>query len=488
VDPDGNKATVTGSIDIKNLFHPELDMHLKADNWHALHSTAKDNPLFYGELYITADVRIKGPATNPNAEGTVNVLKNTKLTIVNPEQTPAAASPEGIVEFVNANDTTQKSERTNVLDTARFVKVKPKNGIKLNVTATPDAEIIVIVDQGTGDYVSARANAKLEMTIKPDGNIDMYGIATVSSGHYQMNYNFIKRRFVLQKGGTVTFNGDMVKNTSLDVTAIYEANIPPYDLLSRQLSDPGELVYFKQRLPFNVSVHATGSMMLPTLKFDIDLPENKVYPIAPDNLDLVQAKLAQLRSDTSEMNKQVFAVLIFNHFLSDDGFRSSASRSVTSVAMQSVSAFIENELNSATGNLIKGIDLSVDLASTDDYTTGSLRRRTDLSVSASKRLMNDRLKLTVGNNFELEGPQTSNNRNSAVPSNVAADYLLTGDGRYTMRVYHTNYDAGVLQGYVQENGVTLIMSRDYNRFKQIFMRRPRRPQNSTGTDRTNRKY
>jgi hypothetical protein len=207
-----------------------------------------------------------------------------------------------------------------------------------------------------------------------------------------------------------------------------------------------------------------------------------VYPITPDNIDLVQARLSQLRADTSEMNKQVFAVLIFNHFLSDDGFRSSSSRSVSSVAMQSISAFIENELNSATGNLIKGIDLSVDLASTDDYTTGSLRRRTDLSVTASKRLMNDRLKLTVGNNFELEGPQTSNNRNSAVPSNLAADYLLTGDGRYTMRVYHTNYDAGVLQGFVQENGVTFIMSRDYNRFKQIFMRRPRRPQTSASVN------
>jgi hypothetical protein len=191
----------------------------------------------------------------------------------------------------------------------------------------------------------------------------------------------------------------------------------------------------------------------------------------------VQAKLSQLRTDTGEMNKQVFAVLILGRFVSDDPFSSSAAQGVGFAAVQSVSTFIGQELNKLAGNVAKGFDLSVDLATTDDYTTGNMRQRTDLNVAASKRLLNDRLKLTVGNNFEVEGPQTNTNaQNNLIPSNLAADYLLTGDGKYTIRAYRRNYDEGVLQGYVTQTGLNFILSADYNQFKTVFMRRKRNTQ------------
>jgi hypothetical protein len=219
-------------------------------------------------------------------------------------------------------------------------------------------------------------------------------------------------------------------------------------------------------------------MMEPHISFDVTLPDNKVYPMSPDNIDLVQAKLSQVRTDTSELNRQVFAVLVLNRFISDDAFSQSVSQSFSSIAMQSVSTFIGEQLNSAAGQLIKGVDLSVNLATSDDYTTGSMRRRTDLSVAASKRLMNDRLNLTIGNNFELEGPQANTSGNSSiVPSNVAADYLLTSDGRYTVRAYRRSYDASVFQGFITETGLNFMVSMDYNRFRQIFLgKRHRRKQ------------
>jgi hypothetical protein len=118
---------------------------------------------------------------------------------------------------------------------------------------------------------------------------------------------------------------------------------------------------------------------------------------------------------------------------------------------------------------VKGIELNVDLAQSEDYTTGSRRERTDLSLAASKSLLNDRLKITIGNDFELQGAQNSNNRNtSALPGNLAADYNLTTDGRYVVRAYRRSYDEGVLQGFVTETGLNFIVSMDYNRFAQLF--------------------
>jgi hypothetical protein len=48
------------------------------------------------------------------------------------------------------------------------------------------------------------------------------------------------------------------------------------------------------------------------------------------------------------------------------------------------------------GDLISGVELNFDLVSSQDYTTGQLENKTDLNVGISKKLLNDRLKVTVG--------------------------------------------------------------------------------------------
>jgi hypothetical protein len=193
--------------------------------------------------------------------------------------------------------------------------------------------------------------------------------------------------------------------------------------------------------------------------------------LSADQIELIEGKLNQVRLDTSELNKQVFAVLILGRFVSDNPFSSGATNSAEFTAIQSVSTFIGEQLNQAAGKLVKGVDFSVDLASTQDYTTGTMQQRTDLNLAASKQLLNNRLKLTVGNDFELQGPQTSGNQSSVVPTNLAADYLLTSDGKYSMRAYRKVYDEGVLEGFVTETGLDFIVNLDFNKFKEVFMKK-----------------
>jgi translocation and assembly module TamB len=216
-----------------------------------------------------------------------------------------------------------------------------------------------------------------------------------------------------------------------------------------------------------VQLQMLGPLMSPALNFDILLPENNTYRISADAVQLVQAKLSQLRPDTSELNKQVFALLILKRFISDDPFSSDGGGGAGFAAKQSVSRFLGEQLNQFANRL------SVDLASTEDYTTGERRERTDLNISASKRLFNDRLKVTIGSNFELEGPQTKNtdDNSSGIPGNLAIDYNLSADGRYMVRAYRQSQDQGVIQGFVTETGVNFILSYDYNKFKNLFVRK-----------------
>jgi hypothetical protein len=148
---------------------------------------------------------------------------------------------------------------------------------------------------------------------------------------------------------------------------------------------------------------------------------------------------------------------------------------VGTYARQSASKLLTEQLNQLAAGLINGVDVNFDVTSTEDYTTGSMRNRTDLSIGLSKRLLNERLKISVGNNFELEGPQKSNNQQSNnIAGNVAVDYQLSRDGRYLIRFFRKNDYEGVVDGYVIENGLSFIISVDYNRFKEILFRRKQR--------------
>src|SRR5690606_31315184 len=124
-------------------------------------------------------------------------------------------------------------------------------------------------------------------------------------------YNMIRRRFDIAPGSTITFAGDPL-DAYMNITAIYNANVAPLDLVEKQVPDPAQLNFYKQRLPFDVQLKMSGNLMNPFISFDIDLPEGKSYRMSAEGVDLIRARLNQLRTDTSELNKQVFAVLIFN--------------------------------------------------------------------------------------------------------------------------------------------------------------------------------
>ena len=100
-----------------------------------------------------------------------------------------------------------------------------------------------------------------------------------------------------------------------------------------------------------------------------------------------------------------------------------------------------------------------------------MQNRTDLNVSLSKELLNDRLKVTVGSNFELEGPQRSKQRSSNIAGDIAADYMLSRDGRYMLRAYRKNEYEGELDGYIIETGVRFIITLDYNHFRDLFRKK-----------------
>ncbi|RYD95637.1 MAG: translocation/assembly module TamB, partial [Sphingobacteriales bacterium] len=272
-------------------------------------------------------------------------------------------------------------------------------------------------------------------------------------------------------GSRITWLGEPTA-AQLDVTGRYEANTAPLDLVDQQIAETSQRNYYLQKLPFQILLYLRGELMKPDISFDIQLPQGRSFNVAGDVVSNVNVRLAQLRQEPSELNKQVFAVLLLNRFVGENPFQGSGGGfNAGTFARTSVSKLLTEQLNDLASGLISGVDINFDVASSDDYTTGERRSRTDLNVGLSKRLLNDRLQVTVGSNFQLEGPQQSNQAANNIAGNIQVNYQLSKDGRYMLRFYRRNDYEGFVDGYVIETGLGFIISVDYNQFRDILRSR-----------------
>jgi translocation and assembly module TamB len=356
------------------------------------------------------------------------------------------------------------------------LKTAPLLGYDVSVNINIDKEAVfnLIVDAANGDFLKLKGVGHLTGGIDASGKITLVGSYEINEGSYDLSFNLVKRKFIIQKGSRIVWTGEPT-TAQIDVTAIYIANTPPLELVQAQIAETNQNIY-KQKLPFEVHLSLQGELLKPQITFDIILPEEKNYNVSKDIISTVQNKLIQLRQDQGEMNKQVFALLLLNRFVGENPFDNSSGGSLdaNTFAMQSVSRLLTEQLNNLTKGLIQGVDINFDLATTADYTTGSKQNRTDFNVGISKRLLSDRLTVTLGSNFELQGPQQTNSQQNNVAGNISINYKLSKDGKYMLRAYRKNDYTGAIEGYIVETGIGFIISVDYNKFKELFTTKDQR--------------
>lgn len=460
-------ATIDGRVMTRDFTSYFLNLNFNADHWSPINSTNKDYDMFYGKLFMSSNINLRGNATAPNITGDLTVHDSTKLAFAMIDSDPQIEETEGVVLFEDSRfpDSGWLEDSTdNVLNRVRFSQTAQMN---VNVGVEKNAKFNLIIDPSTGDNLMVNGEAALNAQIAPNGSISLAGNYALEDGYYELSFPPVKRKFKIQKGSVITLAGDPL-DANVDITAIYKANVAPYDLVEKQVSNPADLVYYKQRLPFDVLLKLNGKALSPNISFDIVLPDG-VSSVSSDVANTVQNKLSSMRNNNSEINKQVFALIVLNRFITDETFSSSNVVNVEYIARQSVSRFLSAQLNNLAGQFISGFDINMDLESSEDYTTGQKVNRTDLNVSASKSLFDDRLSITVGNDFLIEGVNNVGGKSSGIPGNLSADYKITEDGKYIIRGYRKNELQNLIDGYVIETGLGFRYSLQYNRFKYLFM-------------------
>src|SRR4030095_8172573 len=196
--------------------------------------------------------------------------------------------------------------------------------------------------------------------IDPSGKITLTGTYTLNEGAYELSFNFLKRRFEIEKGSSITWLGEPT-SAKLAVNAYYVANTAPLERVDRQLSASSVTIRntYRQKLPFQVYLRLEGELLKPLISFDVVLPEDRNYNVSRDVIDVVEMRLTELRQEPSELNKQAFSLLVLNRFMADNPFdnNSGGGLNASTFARQSVSKILTEQLNKLATDLISGVDI-----------------------------------------------------------------------------------------------------------------------------------
>jgi hypothetical protein len=275
--------------------------------------------------------------------------------------------------------------------------------------------------------------------------------------------NLVKRDIQLQSGSTITWSGSPT-DAVMNLRAIYDVRASPIDLMANELP-ADEQTKYRQKLEFWVVTSITGPLMSPVLAFEIQMPPEDRGALE----GTVNAKLIQLNQDPSSLNKQVFALMVLNRFVQDNPLESQGDRGVESVARSSVSKFLSQQLNRLTSNYSEIVDVTVELQSYTDYSSGEAEGRTEANLQLEKKLFDDRLVVSFGGSLDLEGSRVEDNQVSDLAGDVDIEYSLTQDKRWRLHGFQQRKYGGLLEGQeINERGVGIIFTRDFDKWSQLF--------------------
>ena len=468
-DSAGNKLAVNGNILTKDFLDYKFGLTVKAQDFLLVNATRKPatDQLFYGRLNLSTDLAVKGDLGSPAVTGSVKINEGTDFKALLPSENPEVEAGIGVVRFVDKSNPDQGKIFARNDSIRRSTQVQ---GVTANVNIKTDsnARFTMVIDERNGDALSLRGTSNLAVGMDKSGKVSLTGAFQLQEGSYLMTLNFLKRQFSIQPGSTINWTGDPT-TADVNITAVYVAKTASIDLVQSQLagSAQAELNRYKQQLPFQVLLQMKGELLKPIITFDI-----KLAPETASQWQVVSSRLDQIRNNESELNKQVFALLLLNRFITETPLQDygSGGGGVDAYVRQSASRVLTDQLNKIAGSLVSGVDINIGVNSTDDYSTGTQAQRTDVSVGVSKRLLNDRLRVNVGSNFEVEGPQQANANASQIAGDVSIQYQLTQDGRYMVGAYRRNQNNNITIGQVIETGATFGVSVEYDKFREFFQK------------------
>lgn len=472
-DSTGRRASLSGSINFADLNQIGFNLSLNSRNFLLMNVKPGQNELYNGRILMDSDLRLRGTQHNPTVEGRIKLNEGSNFTFTIPQSDPEAIGDEGVVEFIAFSDTLFFQLAQQTAESQPMRSSFDLLDLSVNIEIDRQTDVKIIIDEHAGDFLEVRGGGVLSFGIDPGGRISLSGRYEMVDGEYLLTfYDVIRRNFKIQSGSNIVWSGDPM-NARVDITAIYTVRTNAGDLLAGQTSgQESNSAAMRQQFPFLVYLKMDGNLEEPQISFELDLPPE--HQSAMDGS--VMARLNQINQNESELNKQVFALLILGYFLQDNPFASAGGGDISTTARSSASQILTSQLNKLSDRYVRGVDINFEVESFVGFEGEQETGRTELQMEVSRNFFDERLRITVGGNIELEDETRRQENPADIAGDFSIEYLVTPEGNLILKGFRNKNYGDIFDGEVFDTGISLKFSRSYNRFRELF----RKEEETTG--------
>lgn len=446
-DKDGHNGRLNGALKYQHFKNLNYNFSVNANNLLVMNTKESEDMPFFGKVYSSGNVNIAGNANGLNVNAAMRTEANSNFTFIINSTASAANN-----QFIHFNDLTPSRHAKDSLHMNLSDYIHKYNNeddfdseidirLNLQIEATPNANIKVIVDPISGDYLTAVGNGNIRLDFFNKGEVKLFGNYAITKGNYKFSLQeVIRKDFTIKPGSNISFNGSPME-AMLDIHTQYMVNsVSLNDLIPQE-----NLVTSRPHIKVNCLMNLSGQLTNPNITFDLELPSER---------DEVRSLVRNLISTEEQINMQVLYLLGIGKFYTSDN--SQSSDMMSSVLSSTLSGQLNNMLSEMVNNNNWSIGTNV--------STGN-KGWTDVEVEGmlSAQLLNNRL-LINGNLGYRENPLT----NSNFIGDFEAELLLNRSGNIRLRAYSKTNDRYLTRTNLTTQGIGIMFRRDFIFWRELL--------------------
>lgn len=453
-------GTIEGGLLFDHLKDFRLDTKIKMRGAEAIDMTESDNQAFYGNLFATGDVRIKGPFDAVQLDVNVRTDKDGRLHI--PIDKASNDGKNDLLTFKQEFKEVYLDPYEAMMNRMSSSSGKGSDfGIKLRVNANQRTEAYVEIDRSAGNVLNGRGQGIIDIEARPGRDVfTINGDYTLQSGNFHFNaMDIAKRDFTISEGSTIRFNGD-VMDSDLDIKGVYSTKASVATLIA-------DTTAVSARRVVNCGVGVSGKLREPKLSFSIDVPD-----LDPTTKSRVESAL----NTDDKVQRQFLSLLISGSFMPDE---QSGVVNNSSMLYSNVAEIMAGQLNNILQKLDIPLDFGLNYQSSESGTN-------IFDVAVSTQLFNNRV-IVNGNVGNREYANSSSSEGDVV-GNLDIEIKIDKSGQIRLNLFsHSADDYTNYLDNTQRNGVGIAYQKEFNTFREffrnLFVSRKKREQRNSSENR-----
>lgn len=448
-DAEGHHGTFDGIVRHTYFQNFTFDLNVDVHNMLAMNLPYDPQSLFYGKVYGSGKVNIRGNDTECRISVDARTEPNSKFHLsVN---TASEASNSSFVHFVQPDTTHtllhllnrgRSTAPTTIPQRSRFI-------LSLQIEVTPTTDINLRL--GGDDGIRGRGEGNIKITYDDSTeDVQMLGTYTLQSGVFSYALgNIVRRNFDIAEGSRVIWSGDYLSPT-LDITGRYHTTASLRDLFGSEFS---QVATNRSSVPVNCVLYMTDELFNPTLRFAVELPQSD---------ESVQSQVNSIINTEEMLMRQVIYLLVFNRFYTADYLQNAQTVGLNET-YSLLSSTITGQINSWLSKLTDVFTMGFNFRTDGEGETASQEYEANFQIQPIRQLV-------INGNF---GYRYNDLSNRPFFGDLDIEYLLTANGKLRAKAYTHTVDKYSLRQANTVQGVGLVFKHDFN-WKQPKKQRNRK--------------